>query len=123
MEQAKISDFYDPMELANGMVYIRSQVNDNEYLSTMYENALELAQDIMSYVGSNPEANRGVALLAASLMTLISESREYFDDEEYLDFSYQFVSVGLPSLLMSILTNKSIIEAKNILEGVPDYGI
>lgn len=125
MDEAKISDFYDPMELSNGMVQVRSQIQDDEDLAYMHENSVALAEDIMNYVGSNAQANRGVAILAASLMTLIGDSTNIFGDnpEEFYEFCYRFVSLGLPALLMSILTSESIISAKNELEGVPDYGI
>lgn len=123
MEDAKISDFYDPMELSNRLVQIREEIKDNPRIAFMHENAISLSKNIMGFIGKNPEANRGAAILSASIMTLLSEAAFMFDDEEEQSiFSLELVTVGLPALFMSILTSESIVDAKNTLEGIPDYG-
>jgi len=119
MEEVKISDIYDPMELANDLVLFRSQYIDDPVILNIYENSKELSEDIMKGVGNDPQANRGVAILASTLMTVISDSREYSDSEEdHKEFYYRFCTVGLPSLLLNLLTHENIVNAKNVLEGV-----
>jgi hypothetical protein len=119
MEEMKISDIYDPMELSNGLVQLLSDLQDDDYLVAIYHNAKELSEEVMSHVGSNSNANRGVAIFASALMTFLVDVEDLLDNrEDTSDFYEKFCTVGLPSLLLHILSSENIVAAKNELEGI-----
>jgi hypothetical protein len=119
MEEMNISDIYDPMELANDLVSFIKENSKDEYVNYINAASEQLAFDIMKNVGKNPQANRGVAILASSLMEVLSSPPdEVVEMEEAREFFYRFCTIGLPSLLLNILAHENIVNAKNALEGV-----
>jgi hypothetical protein len=82
--------------------------------------ATEIVSDIMNAIGNNPQAIRGAAIIASTLMTILTEMPRNLESEQReMEYCYKFITTGLPALLLNVLTHENVINAKNSLEGVP----
>lgn len=116
----KISDILDPMELSNDMSTFMKIIENDDFSLSVANASFKIAQEMCESISTEAEANRGAVIVAATIMELLLQIGELADNKELEEAFLLFhtaISIGIPAILLSLMSSDNVINAKIFLEG------